>query len=616
MRLIKRAALISLVFIAAAIVADTPFIALSPPKAHAGAAQDFNRAWHDFHNLLKKPNKAKYRSSWEPIRNKLIKIYRSDPDGSYAPKSIYYLGRVYEELGKRSYLRSDFEMSVEYYTQVATLFPNHTWTDDALLRAAKIHRDKLNDDAQAYVDLLHIVHNYPKGDMRPEAEEMLRQLDRANAKENGYQPPPIPEEQPAAQPQAETESEENSAGLKPNAPQPTATASNLAELEKVRYYSGPDYTRVVLDLDARVTYAWQMLKPQTGAGQNHRLFIDLQNTRLGNQAQNEVPVGDGILKRVRTGQNTTETARVVLDIQNLDDVRVFSLLDPYRVVIDVFSKDQPKQEPVTQTTQTASAPAQKPKPSASKPAEPYKPPPGSEKHAASLVEQLGLTIKTIMIDPGHGGKDPGAQANGLTEKDVNLRLARILGQKLKAQGFNVLYTRTDDTFIPLEERTAMANAKKADLFISLHCNWFKDKSVHGLEVYSLNLAQTKDAVRVAARENAVSQHNISDLQVILTDLMLSSKIKESRDLALISQKTSVASLKRNYSIRDRGAREAPFYVLMGAQMPAILIEMGYISNPTEAQRLKSDQFLGRMADGITQSVLAYKQKLETFASSQ
>ena len=131
-----------------------------------------------------------------------------------------------------------------------------------------------------------------------------------------------------------------------------------------------------------------------------------------------------------------------------------------------------------------------------------------------------------MLDAGHGGKDPGAVANGIREKDVNLRFVKILGKKLKAKGFNVVYTRTTDIFIPLEQRTAIANVKKADLFISVHCNANRSKKINGLETYSLNLAKSKDAVRIAARENAVDPRAISDLQFILTDLMVNSKIKE------------------------------------------------------------------------------------------
>jgi N-acetylmuramoyl-L-alanine amidase len=230
------------------------------------------------------------------------------------------------------------------------------------------------------------------------------------------------------------------------------------------------------------------------------------------------------------------------------------------------------------------------------------------------VEQLGLSVRTIMVDAGHGGKDPGARGFGLQEKDVNLRMALILGKALKAKGFRVLYTRTTDDFLPLEERTSMANAKKADLFLSVHCNALSDASMHGFETYSLNLAKTPDAVRVAARENSVSDKNISDLQMILTDLMLTSKIKESVALARGVHKSGLGALRSRWNVADNGTREAPFYVLMGAKMPAVLMEIGYITNKTEAARLAGDAYLKALAGGIAEGIVAYKQQIERYTA--
>ncbi len=220
-----------------------------------------------------------------------------------------------------------------------------------------------------------------------------------------------------------------------------------------------------------------------------------------------------------------------------------------------------------------------------------------------------------MIDPGHGGKDPGASGpGGLKEKNINLTFAKILGAKLEKKGFQVLYTRKTDIFIPLEERTGMANTSKADLFISIHCNAFGTPHMTGLETYYLDLATSKDAVRVAARENASSAKRVSDLQVILTDLMLHSKIDESKDLASNVQKRIVRNITQKYKLRDHGVKSAPFYVLVGATMPAILVEMGYITNPTEAKRLTQKSYLNRLADGLVDGISAYKRQIERFAS--
>lgn len=206
-------------------------------------------------------------------------------------------------------------------------------------------------------------------------------------------------------------------------------------------------------------------------------------------------------------------------------------------------------------------------------------------------------------------------AFGLKEKDVNLRVAFLLGSELRARGFEVLYTRQKDVFIPLEDRPVLANKYKADMFISIHCNAAPDANASGLETYTLNLAKTADASRVAARENAASARTISDLQVILADLMLSSKKKESDDLAHFVQGEVIRCARRaNFSLRDHGAKEAPFYVLMGARMPAVLVEIGYITNRDEADRMNSDSYLRALAVGLAEGVTAYKAKIERFAS--
>jgi len=279
----------------------------------------------------------------------------------------------------------------------------------------------------------------------------------------------------------------------------------------------------------------------------------------------------------------------------------------------------------TATPEPAEAPAASPPTATAKPSAPpaakadeAKTPqitvtPQQKKYSGSLVEQLGLKVRTIMIDAGHGGKDPGAVAHGIQEKDINLRMARILGQMLKDQGFEVHYTRTSDKFLPLEERTAMANAKNADLFISIHCNAYKDKSVRGLEVYYLNLATDAQAVRVAARENGVSAKKISDMQFILSDLMLNSKINESRQMASIVEKETLRAVRAQFPLSSHGSKGAFFYVLTGARMPSILVELGYLTNPEEAAKLNSEAYLKAMARGLANGVMAYRNKVERLA---
>jgi len=230
----------------------------------------------------------------------------------------------------------------------------------------------------------------------------------------------------------------------------------------------------------------------------------------------------------------------------------------------------------------------------------------------TLARQLGLNVKRIVIDPGHGGKDPGSYIEGqIVEKDIALALAQIVEKKVEEKfDIDVILTRDRDVFVPLEKRTAFANINKADLFISLHINAHKQPDVHGFETYFLNMATDERAVLVAARENATSEKSISDLQSILNDLMLNTKISESSKLAHEVQRGVLGQVKKKYEdVRDLGVKQAPFYVLIGAEMPAILVETGFMTNPVERKRLQNQKYLETLADGIVAGVERYMKSL-------
>jgi N-acetylmuramoyl-L-alanine amidase len=233
--------------------------------------------------------------------------------------------------------------------------------------------------------------------------------------------------------------------------------------------------------------------------------------------------------------------------------------------------------------------------------------------SVSLARQLGLNVRRIVIDPGHGGKDPGCfHKGGIKEKNIVLKLAKILAKKVEERlHCEAVLTRTRDVFLPLEKRTAFANVKKADLFVSLHINAHKQANVYGLETYFLNIATDERAVMVAARENATSEKNLSDLQAILNDLMLNTKISESSRLAHEVQKGIIGKVRKRYkSVKDLGVKQAPFYVLIGAEMPAVLVETGFITNPRERKRLLSDSYLNSLADGIVSGIEGYVEGID------
>ena len=232
-----------------------------------------------------------------------------------------------------------------------------------------------------------------------------------------------------------------------------------------------------------------------------------------------------------------------------------------------------------------------------------------------LTRTLGLKIGSIVIDPGHGGHDAGTIGpTGLVEKDlcldVALRLGRIIEQRLP--GAEVIFTRTDDTFIPLEERTNIANKMKADLFLSIHANWSRYNAARGVETYYLNLKGSREAMEVAARENATVLETVSDLQELVKEIASNEKMEESREFAEDIQDSLSLHVQRSAeSSRNRGVHRAPFVVLIGANMPSALAEISFLSNPSDEQLLKKGEYRQRLAEGLYQGVVSYLQRLNS-----
>jgi len=227
-------------------------------------------------------------------------------------------------------------------------------------------------------------------------------------------------------------------------------------------------------------------------------------------------------------------------------------------------------------------------------------------------------VQRIIIDPGHGGRDHGAPGyvKGVHEKMIVLAIAKKLADKIRSEiGCEVIMTRSGDTYLTLEERTGIANMKKGDLFISIHANAAANKTAFGVETYFLNLTTDDESISVAARENATSAKNISELQTILNDLMQNAKINESSRLATYVQKELCVHLSKKYNrIKNKGVKQAPFYVLIGAQMPAVLVETAFISNKTECQRLMDPQYQKMLCDGIIKGIRKYISEIQPTAN--
>ncbi|NOY70321.1 MAG: N-acetylmuramoyl-L-alanine amidase [Deltaproteobacteria bacterium] len=369
---------------------------------------------------------------------------------------------------------------------------------------------------------------------------------------------------------------------------------NPVTVKEIRYWSNPEYTRIVIDADGPTDFSNNLLKRDPRINKLHkRLYVDLKNCRLGGGIKEKIPIDDSLLKDVRAGQFTPNTVRVVVDIKSFENYNIFSLNNPFRIVIDV--RGRPVGSSVSEGAKNTNV----------------------AKGAVSIARQLALGVHRIVIDAGHGGKDYGAPGviRGVHEKNVVLAIAKRLAKKIKKDlGVDVIMTRKTDRYLTLEERTAIANTRRADLFISIHANASTNHNAHGIETYYLNLTTDNESIAVAARENATSEKNISELQTILNDLMRNAKINESSRFANYVQHCLYRRLKKDYSkIKDKGIKRAPFYVLLGAQMPSILIETSFISNKRECRRLTSKAYQDELCDGIVDGVKKYMREIRPTA---
>ncbi|MGB3209900.1 MAG: N-acetylmuramoyl-L-alanine amidase [Desulforhopalus sp.] len=570
------------------------FAAGAAVEKSAAINKRYDEAKFYYNQLQTNGNISGSRENWLKGTRNFRRIYLASPKSDLAPSCLFMLGRVYGDMYDRFHYTADLEESISYFQDIARLFPQHRLADDGYFSLAQIYLDKNNNPRKAADFLIEIVTKFPKADMRPMAEELLKLL----SKEHDIPLPSIMI---------------SSTG-----------ETNLSYVLPVKYWSSDNYTRVVIKASSPVNYKEVLLKATENTPR--RLYIDFKNSYIEPQYRSPVPIEDGLLRSIRTGQFSPDTVRVVLDIESIDNYEIFNLPDPFRVVIDVRGKEQLTGAPPP--VESANSPDPLPEVAAIGTEQEIvilretkkiavSPHPSektqksdvlSEIQPLSLAQQLGLGVKKIIIDPGHGGKDPGAMAFGMKEKDLVLNIAKELVPVLEKElHCEVVLTRDSDVFIPLEERTAIANTQNADLFISLHINAHPSAEVRGLETYYLNLTTNAEAMRVAARENATSTHQMSDLQDILSDIMKNSKINESSRLAQqVHNSIFTKANKNGYAdIRNLGVKQAPFYVLIGAEMPAILIEIAFISNEKDAKNLKDPSFVAMLTREIADGIRAY-----------
>jgi N-acetylmuramoyl-L-alanine amidase len=377
---------------------------------------------------------------------------------------------------------------------------------------------------------------------------------------------------------------------------PASIGTAMPNVTAIQTTSHENDAQIVVLLDGPVQYDSARISSPD------RIYFDLHNTRLNlSVEQKAVPVEGGLLKWVRAAQNSDDVVRLVLEADGAKDYSAQFLSEPDRLVIDVHGDpaavSNRKVGPAVPTGISAGTVGQ-----------------------LSLARELGLKISRIVIDAGHGGYDTGTTGpRGLLEKDlcldVALRLGRLVGENIP--GAQVVYTRKDDSFVPLEERTTMANDANADLFISIHANSSESKEIRGVETYYMSLATTREARELAAHENTFGQSSLHDLPGLIRKITSNEKIAESRQLAGNIQ--NALSLRLQSVSRqevNRGVKRAPFLVLTGANMPAVLSEISFVSNASDENLLLEGTQRERVADGLYRGIAAYLDSMHAVPSKK
>jgi N-acetylmuramoyl-L-alanine amidase len=410
--------------------------------------------------------------------------------------------------------------------------------------------------------------------------------------------------------------------------------SALHSVTAVRHWSLGGVTRVAIEVSGDFHFRTDRLhNPE-------RLYFDILDARprMDSHRVYSEDLDDKLVKRIRAAETKPGITRVVLELNADVDATTSQLANPNRLIIEVRAAAPGAAVPpeVTSALPASVKPSppkiEPPAPVAALPAPtavlPEPPPapieiPKAAKHTStgknSLTRALGLKLGRIVIDAGHGGHDQGTEGpKGLLEKDLVLDVAMRLGQLVEDRmGAEVIYTRTDDTFVPLEQRTALANEKKADLFLSIHANSSSLPRIAGVETYYLNFSDSKEALDVAARENASSQKSIFELQDIIQKITLHDKAEESREFAGRVQAALYAFSGRNVAgEKNRGVKKAPFVVLIGASMPSVLAEIGFLSNPREEALLKKPDYRQKLAEALYRGVTRYAEGLSHFQVAQ
>ncbi|MBM4375181.1 MAG: N-acetylmuramoyl-L-alanine amidase [Deltaproteobacteria bacterium] len=532
-----------------------------------------------------------------------------------AAESAWLAAQLRERAWRVDHVASDAREALELYTAAADRAPDRAVSCDAELRRALLAGEVEQDGAAAFRDLYVAFErqgavsapNSPcverlKGlvegasAFRPTGQAWMDLQEQARREaESAVSSAPLPVARAGASSPAPELMDPPPTSAESTPPTPplgdvvirpddAMIRSRTVELREVKPYSWPGGGRVVLSLSGPVKYDVGVLAPDSNAARGHRVFLDLAGAKpRGGKLEF---TADGVVSAVRLGKRD-EGTRVVIDLREQAHHRVFYLPEPFRVVIDLSTRE--------------TAAIEQPKTGRKR-------------------------VTRVTLDPGHGGWDAGATGpTGLREKDVALDVAHRAAPALASElGIETMLTRDTDVFVPLEERTARANAFHSDLFVSVHCNATEDGHADGIEIYMLDPTRQMDAttVRAVARENHNAKERarakaldpkMLDAQMasIAAGLNVADTTIHSRTFAKLLQTSAMSSLARYGKVTDHGVKTAAFFVLVGAEMPATLFETSFISNPTDEARLGTADYRQKLADAIVNAIRAYRDGLGT-----
>ncbi len=615
--------------------------------SHHASQVDFARATSIQHRLESIPERDRTRAQYGHALNAYRAVYHGDPTSPDAARSIAAVADLLASEGRCFHDAKLLHDAVAQWEFLRRQYPTSPLRQRALLQQAEIQQHDLHDPSTAKKSYRIFLAKYPHHALAEQAraglqdeptadgpithKRMEARTDASPEQTSTTATHPTLAEKNRVQfsspsPVVWVDNDPDSKHARPSLETSTVSAqSSNAVLKDVRYWAENNSTRLAVDLSKAVPY-------HTYSVQNGRqitiVFFGAQSaeTLLGHAI---MASHDENLRSMRVSMLTHNQATLVLQMKRPVSFSSFALSNPSRLILDLqpaLATDfeqaisppiQATPTPVPGAVASQTTIATPPPPSA-------KPPEGTKRtspapsptYAAeptptvqpSMARVLGLRVRRIVIDAGHGGHDSGTIGPGEIEEkdialDVALRLGHLLQQRLGAQ---VIYTRRTDKFVPLEERTAIANAAHADLFLSIHANSSSDPEVRGVETYFLNFTTSPAAMAVAGRENADSNRSVYDLSDLVRKIALGDKIDESRAFAGdVQQQLYSGLLSGNAGLKNRGVKQAPFVVLIGAQMPSILAEISFLTNPEDALELSRPRYRERLAEALYRGVAEY-----------